>query len=111
MRQEHQDLLDRMVLRIVEEVGPEQILLFGSWARGEEHADSDVDLLVVERDEFGSFRSRRAEMTRVWQALSEYGVPVDVLMFSREEVEQHRSSLNHVVARALREGKVVYDRA
>ncbi len=110
MNGKRQELLDRMVLRIVEEVAPEQIVLFGSWAKGEERADSDLDLLVVERDDFGPARSRRAEMTRVWGALSGFGVPVDVLMFSREEIERHRGAINHVVARAFREGRVLYDR-
>jgi predicted nucleotidyltransferase len=36
-----------MVTRIVERFGPEQIILFGSAARGEAGRDSDVDLLVV----------------------------------------------------------------
>jgi predicted nucleotidyltransferase len=99
-----------MVLRIVEAVAPEQIVLFGSWAKGQERADSDVDLLVVERDAFGPAHSRGEEMTRVWSALSGFGVPVDVLVFSREEIERHRGAINHVVARALREGRVLYER-
>jgi predicted nucleotidyltransferase len=110
MNEERKDLLDRMVRRIVAEVGPEQIFLFGSWAKGEERADSDLDLLVVEREEFGPARSRRAEMARVWGALSGFGVPVDVLLFSRAEIERHRGAINHVAARALREGRMLYDR-
>ncbi len=36
-----------MVERIVREFQPSRIILFGSYARGEAAADSDVDLLVV----------------------------------------------------------------
>jgi len=110
MNEKRHELLDRMVRRIVEAVAPEQIVLFGSWARGEERPDSDVDLLIVERDGFGPTRSRGAEMTRVWNALSGVGPPVDVLVYSRDEVERYRGAINHVVARALREGRVLYDR-
>ena len=40
-------LLDRMVRAIVAEVDPEQVILFGSRARGDAREDSDVDLIVV----------------------------------------------------------------
>ena len=37
-------------------------------------------------------------------------VSKDILVYSRAEVEYWRDSLNHVVARALREGRVLYER-
>ena len=40
-------LLGEMVQAIVDEVDPEQVILFGSRARGDEREDSDVDLLVA----------------------------------------------------------------
>ena len=39
--------IDCMVKRIVRKFRPEKIILFGSHARGEAGADSDVDLLIV----------------------------------------------------------------
>jgi predicted nucleotidyltransferase len=45
-------LLHNMVQRIVARFQPEKIILFGSYAYGRPHADSDVDLLVImESDE------------------------------------------------------------
>ena len=41
------DLLSDMVQAIVAEVDPEQVILFGSRARGDARKDSDVDLVVV----------------------------------------------------------------
>ena len=43
--------------------------------------------------------------------LGGFGVSKDILVFSREEVEYWRDSLNHVLARALREGRVFYERS
>jgi predicted nucleotidyltransferase len=40
-------IINEMTRRIVERFDPLQVILFGSHARGEAHADSDVDLLVV----------------------------------------------------------------
>ena len=90
-----------------QEVQPEAIILFGSYATGQ-RPDSDVDLLIVQSAPFGPHRDRRKEMTRLWRALSRFMVAKDILVYSRDEVELWRNARNHVIARALREGKVLY---
>ena len=103
-------LLARMVQVIVDEVDPEQVILFGSHARGDAGTDSDVDLIVVEAEPFGPGRDRRAEAVRLWRALAGFRVPKDILVYSHDEVDYWRDSLNNVLARALREGRVLYER-
>ena len=103
-------LLDRMIRTIVDEVDPEQVILFGSRARGDAREDSDVDLLVVESEPFGGGRSRHAETVRLNRALASTPVARDILVYSRDDIEKWRGSLNHVAARALREGRVLYTR-
>ena len=104
------EVLDRMVRAIVEAVDPEQVILFGSRARGDAREESDVDLVVVESEPFGKTRSRRLEAARVYEALADFDTLTDVLLYSRDEVQHRRNSVNHVLARALREGTVLYDR-
>lgn len=103
-------LIRAMAQALVDEADPEQVILFGSRARGESGPDSDVDLIVVEREPFGTRRNRRAEMHRLDNALRPFPVPSDVLVYSLDEVEYWRDSINHVLARALREGVVLYTR-
>ena len=103
-------LLAGMVQAIVDEVDPEQVILFGSRARGDAEADSDVDLIVIESASFGEGRNRGVEETRLWRALAKFHVPKDILVYSRDEADYWHDSLNHVLARALREGKVLYER-
>ena len=104
------DLLAQMVQAIVAEVDPEQVILFGSRTRGNARNDSDVDLVVVEAEPFGKTRSRRLEAVRLWKSLSAFIVPKDILVYSRDEVDHWRDSVSHVLGRALREGKVLYER-
>lgn len=85
-------------------------ILFGSRARGDARADSNVDLVVVEAEPFGPDRDRGAEETRLRRALAEFHAPKDILVYSLDEADRWRSSLNHVLARALREGEVLYER-
>ncbi len=103
-------LLQQMVEVIVREADPESIILFGSRARGEAGPESDVDLLIVEREPFGSGRSRIREANRLYMALRHVPVATDLLLYSRDEVEHWKGSLNHVVGRAVREGRVLHAR-
>lgn len=101
-------LLQQMVETIVREVSPETIILFGSRARGDARLDSDVDLLVVESEPFSPQRSRRKEAARLYMALRGLAVSKDILLYSRDEFDHWKSSLNHVVGRAYREGRVLH---
>ena len=103
-------LLQQMVDAIVAEVDPEQVILFGSRARGDARDDSDVDLIVLESEPFGEGRSQWEEEMRLRRTLSGFGVAKDILVYSQEDVEYWRDSLNNVLARALREGRVLYER-
>lgn len=58
-------LLQRMVATIVAEVDPEQVILFGSHARGDASEDSDIDLIIVESEPFGENRDRGDEAVRL----------------------------------------------
>lgn len=104
-----EELIDKMAQRIVAEVDPERIVLFGSWARGEAHEQSDVDFLVVEREPFGPNRSRRQEAVRIWQCLYDFRVPKDIMVYSVDEIDQWKDSRYHVVGRAIKEGRVLYE--
>ena len=104
------ELLQEMVNTIVEEVDPDQIILFGSQARGDTHEHSDVDLVVLERGPFEDGNSKHDEMIQIHRALSTFLVPTDVLVYTHEDVEYWRDSINNVLARALREGKILYER-
>lgn len=99
-------LLTEMVEVIVREVDPQRIYLFGSQARAEATEDSDVDLLVVTREGDGGDQTQR-----VWRVLADFPVSKDIILFSLEEFEWRRKGRNNVVARAVREGRLLYERA
>lgn len=103
-------MLEHLTEKLVEAAEPRRIILFGSYARGEAAPQSDLDLLVIEDEPFGPGRSRRKEAARLSRLLADLPIPQDILLYSADEVEKWRGARNHVVARALREGKVLYER-
>lgn len=110
MKKITEKLLKEMVDAIVREVAPERIILFGSRARGDLGKNSDIDLLIVERESFSRKRSRWKELSQLWDTVARFRVPIDLLLYSEEEFEKWRDIKEHVINTALREGKLLYER-
>lgn len=94
---------------IVREVHPRMIVLFGSQARGDAGPDSDWDFLII--GDADPQESRRCRLGRLYCALGHLPVSKDLLLYTPEEVDTWRGARNHVIAQALREGRIVYERA
>lgn len=102
--------LDELIAAIVGEVKPEKVYLFGSRARGEAQFDSDVDILVVVRQQFGPKNSRWEMLSRLTSIAVRLRVPADILLYTVEEVEEWLDGGNNVIEKAVREGKPLYER-
>jgi len=95
-----------MVARIVKRFRPEKVILFGSYARGNATADSDVDLLVV----MPVASSRREKAVKIGVALHDIPIAKDVIVVTPEEFEWRKDVIGTVEWPAAHEGKVLYAR-
>lgn len=100
-------ILDEATQRLVEAAHPEKIILFGSYARGDFDKDSDLDLLVI----LPTVHDRFEETVRLYKVLRRLGMPVDVVLYSAEQVEERRNLRGTMLYHALNEGRVLYDAA
>ncbi len=89
--------------RIAREFHPEQVILFGSHARGTAHGDSDIDVLVVTRFEGSGFRHALAILNRLDSRL-----PLDLMAYRPEDVERRYREGDPLIRDALDHGKVLY---
>lgn len=98
-----------MVDRIVAGFHPLKVVLFGSHARGEADAGSDIDLLVVLPDGLAGIQQREATIA-VLGALSDLPVAKDIVVTTPDEIARRGHLVSSVLYYALREGQVLYER-
>jgi predicted nucleotidyltransferase len=99
-------VIDEVVRRIVERVRPQKIILFGSYAYGRPHTDSDLDILVVMESELP--RYKRA--VPIYRALAGLLIPKDVLVYTPQEIESWSTVPQAFITTILKRGQVVYEK-
>jgi uncharacterized protein len=82
---------------------PARVILFGSGAREDSDANSDLDFLVIER----SVDDRIAEAVRLRRALGDIGMPVDIIVLDEELAARRARVPGTMVHNALRDGRIV----
>lgn len=96
----------REVIEALRAYDPDQVFLFGSWARGEADELSDLDIVVIKRTS-SPFFQRLREVARLLPA-SIGGV--DILVYTPEEFTRMRRDGNAFAGLIAEEGKLIYAR-
>ncbi|SRR6266496_3308064 len=94
------------IQKIVQELNPEKIVLFGSYAYGIPNPHSDVDLLIIMKTK-ASLKDRSWAVSRL---LLPRPFPVDILVKTPEEVKKGLETGDFFLKEILTRGKVLYDR-
>lgn len=97
-------LLEEVVRRILTVGRPQQIVLFGSRARGTPRSDSDLDLLILEESDLPRYQ----RSPRYYHALAGVFPSKDIVVYTPAEVREWAEVPNAFVTAALREGIVLY---
>ena len=95
------------IQRIVAELRPEKVILFGSYAYGTPSPHSDVDLLVIMKTR-ASLKERSWAVSRL---LLPRPFPVDILVKTPREIEKSLEAGDFFLQEILTRGKVLYDRS
>jgi len=94
------------IQKVVDELKPEKIILFGSYAYGFPNPHSDVDLLVILKTR-ASLKERSWKVSRL---LLPRAFPVDILVKTPRELEKALKSGDFFLKEILTRGKVLYER-
>jgi predicted nucleotidyltransferase len=98
--------LDTIVSLIVSVASPDIIILFGSYARGDNNEKSDIDLLIVKK----GLRGEREITGSIYMTFYEnkIRIPVDVLAIDYERYLELNNEIGYVYKTIKEEGKVIY---
>ena len=95
-----------VALAVLRESGADDVILFGSRARGDYRADSDIDLLLVHpgrNDDAVRDKARGAAAAKTRSVYPEKTL-VDLIWFTPQEYDRLRRTINSVAAIATEEG-------
>ena len=83
---------------------PQRVILFGSYARDDYHAGSDVDLLIIKETE-RPFLERSAEIWRYCPST----LAIEALVYTPAELARMVAQENSFILQVLKEGVVIYE--
>lgn len=89
--------------RIAQKFEPEKIILFGSWAWGTPHQDSDIDLFIIKKTD------DTRQLTRdINGFLFPRLYPIDIIVYRPEQAEKRKEDGDFFVRDILTKGKILY---
>ncbi|MDR2588108.1 MAG: nucleotidyltransferase domain-containing protein [Spirochaetales bacterium] len=101
-------VLDKIVAFITSKLAPEKIILFGSYARGDNTEKSDIDILIVIKN----LGNERKVTGALYKALldEDISIPIDFLAIDSDKYNELKNKIGYIYKTIDREGKVLYGR-
>lgn len=99
-------LLKEIVNRILRVAQPDKIILFGSYASGKTTDDSDLDILVIMQSELPRYKRAVA----IYKALAGLLIPKDILVYTKEEIDEWTEVPQAFITTVINKGKVIYEK-
>ena len=96
-------------------MNPSRIIVFGSYAKGDFDADSDIDLVIILDDEHiptsydEKFEMRVAAKTALIKLNQR--VPLDVIVYTKAEYQELMKTKGTFLTEISETGKVIYEKA
>lgn len=95
--------IKKVAKKIAKEYDPEKIILFGSYAWGKPHKDSDIDLFIVKKTD-----NNRDLARKINRLIFPRLFPMDILIYTPEQVEKRQKMQDFFIRDILTKGKILY---
>lgn len=97
--------IKKITQQIAKQFDPEKIILFGSHAWGIPTKDSDVDLCILKNTD-----NTRHLAEMIDGSLFPRPFPIDVIVYTKEQMQRRQRLGDHFIAKILTDGKLLYDK-
>ena len=98
-------IVKRFINLIIKKFNLKKIIIFGSFARGDYHKGSDLDLIIV-----GEFKERFIDRIGKIIELNDSDLEIDAIVYTEEEFQKMIKERRSFIEQALEEGIVVYEK-
>ena len=98
--------LHSLVDKIVQCMQPDKVIIFGSYAKGTASHKSDLDILIVKDTHLPMINRNN----KVKSLVNNLIIPVDIHVYTPEEVEVYGSEEYSFIHSVLKTGKVMYQK-
>jgi len=102
---ETNQIVKRFLNLIIEKFNLKKIIIFGSFARGDYHKGSDLDLVIV-----GEFKERFIDRIGKIIELNESDLEIEAMVYTEEEFQKMIQERRPFIEQVLEEGMVVYEK-
>lgn len=97
-------LIRRFARQVAEHFQPEKIVLFGSYAYGRPHADSDVDILIIMPT-----RNELNQAVKICLTVT-YNFPLDLLVRTPQNLAWRLAEGDSFLREVMERGQVLYEK-
>jgi len=104
-----QKQIDEIVRILVKDYQPERIILFGSYANGTAHEESDLDLAIVKKSDLPRFKRGAAVRAALRSEGRKWFFPMDILVYTPDEMESYQNDPYSLVHEILLTGRTLYE--
>ena len=98
--------IDKIIPIIQSIASPDQIILFGSYARGDNTEKSDIDLLIIKK----GLKKGRDIIGSIYMAFYEnkINIPVDLLAIDYNRYNELNNEIGYIYKTIKEQGRVIY---
>lgn len=99
--------IDQIVKMIVAAAAPDKIILFGSYARGDNRTDSDIDILILKK----GLKNERELTSRLYMDFFDKKIkmPVDLIAIDYDRYNELNNDIGYIYRTIKQEGKTLYE--
>jgi len=99
--------MESIIQKIVDNIKPEKIILFGSYVSGEVTSDSDIDLLIILNTHLCAAERQRLVSRLLYPRVA----PMDIVVKTPAEIQSAQQKVDPFIHEILRNGIVLYARS
>ncbi len=99
--------IEGIIQKIIENINPEKIILFGSFVSGEATPDSDIDLLIILNTHLPAAERQRLVSRLLYPRIA----PMDIIVKTPAEIQSAQQMVDPFIREILRDGVLLYARS